>query len=113
GLSLAEANTTTATLVVTIGAVSIAAIVLAALLGAIVVRIALRPLTRVVDTASRVSQLPLESGAVSMPERVPEADTAPSTEVGRVGAALNALLGKVETSLAARYESEQKLRRFV
>lgn len=46
-----------------------------------------------------------------MPDRVPV--DAPDTEVGQVGAALNRLLGKVETSLAVRHESEQKLRRFV
>ncbi len=113
GLSLAEADATTASLISTIAAVSLGAIALAVLLGSLVVRVTLRPLTRVVDTATRVSELPLESGEVSLGERVPDADTAPSTEVGRVGAALNRLLGKVETSLAARHESEQKLRRFV
>jgi two-component system OmpR family sensor kinase len=113
GLSLAEADATTASLISTIAAVSLGAIAVAVLLGSLVVRVALRPLTRVVDTATRVSELPLESGEVSLGERVPDADTAPSTEVGRVGAALNRLLGKVETSLAARHESEQKLRRFV
>lgn len=111
GLSLSEADAATASLIQTIAAVSLGAIALAVLLGALVVRLALRPLTRVVDTATRVSELPLESGAVSMPERVPV--DAPDTEVGRVGTALNRLLGKVESSLAVRHESEQKLRRFV
>jgi two-component system OmpR family sensor kinase len=113
GLSLSEADATTASLIQTIAAVSLGAIALAILLGTLLVRLALRPLTRVVETATRVSELPLESGEVTLQERVPDADTAPSTEVGRVGAALNRLLGKVETSLAARHESEQKLRRFV
>lgn len=111
GLSLAEADAVTSSLIYTIAAVSLAAIALALALGVIVVRVALRPLARVVDTASRVSELPLEAGEVSMPDRVPV--EAPDTEVGRVGTALNRLLGKVETSLAARHESEQKLRRFV
>jgi two-component system, OmpR family, sensor kinase len=111
GLSLSEANATTASLVSTIAAVSLIAIAAALLLGTVLVRLALRPLTRVVDTATRVSELPLETGDVSMPDRVPI--DAPGTEVGRVGIALNRLLGKVETSLAARHASEQKLRRFV
>lgn len=111
GLSLSEADAATASLTQTVAAVSLAAIALAILLGAVVVRVALRPLTRVVDTATRVSELPLETGAVSMPDRVPV--DAPDTEVGRVGEALNRLLGKVETSLAVRHESEQQLRRFV
>jgi two-component system OmpR family sensor kinase len=111
GLSLAEADAATASLAQTVAAVSLAAIALALALGAVVVRMALRPLTRVVDTATRVSELPLETGAVSMPDRVPV--DAPGTEVGRVGEALNRLLGKVETSLAVRHESEQQLRQFV
>jgi len=111
GLSLSEADAATASLIRTIAAVSLAAIALALVLGALVVRVALRPLARIVDTASRVSELPLETGEVSMPDRVPV--DAPDTEVGRVGAALNRLLGKVETSLVARYASEQNLRRFV
>lgn len=111
GLSLAEAEAATTSLVGTIAAVSLGAILAAIVLGSIVVRVALRPLARVVETASRVSDLPLEAGEVSMPDRVPV--DAPGTEVGRVGTALNRLLGKVETSLAARHESEQKLRSFV
>jgi two-component system OmpR family sensor kinase len=111
GLSLAEANATTTSLVSTIGGVSLGAIALAIVLGLVVVKVALRPLTDIVDTASRVSELPLETGEVFVPDRVPV--EAPGTEVGRVGAALNRLLGKVETSLAARHASEQKLRRFV
>jgi two-component system OmpR family sensor kinase len=111
GLSLAESDAATASLVGTIGAVSLGAIVVAILLGSVVVQVALRPLARIVETASRVSDLPLEAGEVSMPDRVPV--EAPGTEVGRVGMALNRLLGKVENSLAARHESEQKLRRFV
>jgi two-component system OmpR family sensor kinase len=111
GLSLAEADAATSSLIQTIAAVSLAAIALAIALGALVVRVALQPLTRIVDTVARVSELPLETGEVSMPDRVPV--DAPGTEVGRVGTALNRLLGKVETSLAARHESEQKLRRFV
>jgi two-component system, OmpR family, sensor kinase len=111
GLSLADADATTSSLIQTIAAVSLMAIAFAILLGSALVRLALRPLNRVVDTATHVSELPLETGDVSMPDRVPV--DAPETEVGRVGTALNRLLGKVETSLAARYASEQKLRRFV
>jgi two-component system OmpR family sensor kinase len=79
----------------------------------VLVRRDLRPLTRVAATATRVSELPLDRGAVQIRERVPEADTDPSTEVGQVGAALNRMLGHVEGALAARYESESQVRRFV
>ena len=37
----------------------------------------------------------------------------PDTEVGRLSASLNTMLGRIEESFAARTESENKLRRFV
>ena len=75
------------------------------------VRFSLRPLERITATASRVSDLPLASGEVDLPHRVPEAD--PRTETGRLGRALNQMLGHVEAALAARQASEARLRRFV
>ena len=78
-----------------------------------IVRVALRPLDRVAATASRVSELPLSRGAVSLAERVPDAEADPRTEVGQVGAALNRLLGHVEAALVARQASEEQVRRFV
>jgi two-component system OmpR family sensor kinase len=44
---------------------------------------------------------------------VPEADTDPHTEVGRVGTALNRLLDHVEESLHVRQASETQVRQFV
>lgn len=87
------------------------ALVLAAGVAALLVRRALRPLDRMARTAQRVAELPLERGDVAIHERVPDAD--PRTEVGAVGAALNRMLGHVESSLAARYESETMVRSFV
>ncbi|KAB2370733.1 sensor histidine kinase [Actinomadura montaniterrae] len=92
-------------------AVVFAAVLIAAGIAAAAwVRLALRPLRRVAATASRVTELPLASGEVAMPERVP--DTDPRTEVGQVGAALNRMLGHVEGALARRHASEERLRRF-
>ena len=113
GLSLDDVDETVTQLAITIAFVTALALGAAAALGAVVVRIALRPLDRVVATATRVSELPLDEGEVQLAERVPESATAPGTEVGRVGSALNRLLGRVETALTARQESEDKLRRFV
>ncbi|MBO2459950.1 sensor histidine kinase [Actinomadura violacea] len=94
-----------------IEAVVFAAVLIAAGIAAAAwVRLALRPLRRVAATASRVTELPLASGEVAMPERVP--DTDPRTEVGQVGAALNRMLGHVEGALARRHASEERLRRF-
>jgi len=74
------------------------------------VRFSLRPLRRVAATATKVTELPLDSGAVSLPPRVPDDD--PRTEVGRVGAAFNLMLQHVESALANRAASEARLRRF-
>jgi two-component system OmpR family sensor kinase len=91
-------------------AVFAAALVLTGLIGTAWVRVSLRPLRRVAATATRVTELPLSSGQVTMPERVPDAN--PGTEVGQVGAALNRMLGHVEQALARREASENRLRRF-
>ena len=61
-------------------------------------------------TATQVTQLPLSSGEVKLPERVP--DDNPGTEVGQVGAAFNRMLGHVESALARREASESRLRSF-
>jgi two-component system, OmpR family, sensor kinase len=87
-----------------------AALVLTGLLGTGFVRLSLRPLRRVATTATRVTQLPLASGQVTLPDRVPDAN--PRTEVGQVGAAFNRMLGHVEAALARRAASEARLRRF-
>jgi two-component system OmpR family sensor kinase len=79
----------------------------------VVVRRQLRPLREVAATAHTVAELPLDSGATDIPERVPDHLTDERTEVGQVGAALNTLLAHVETSLAARHRSEQQVRQFV
>ncbi len=75
-----------------------------ALIGTAWVRVSLRPLRRVAATATRVTELPLASGEVALPERVPDAN--PATEVGQVGAAFNRMLGHVEAALARRAASE-------
>src|SRR5215831_13317522 len=61
------------------------ALLFTGIIGSVFVGLSLRPLRRVAATATRVTELPLASGEVSLPERVPDAD--PRTEVGQVGAA--------------------------
>ncbi|MGX4732836.1 sensor histidine kinase [Kitasatospora griseola] len=87
-----------------------AALAVAAVAGTLGVRLALRPLERVVATAERVSALPLASGAVDLGERVPDDDQ--GTEVGRVGAALNRMLGHIGDALTRRQDVEERLRAF-
>ena len=74
------------------------------------VRLSLRPLRRVAATATQVTELPLDSGEVTLPAGVPYND--PRTEVGQVGAAFNRMLGHVERALGRRAASEATLRRF-
>jgi two-component system OmpR family sensor kinase len=87
------------------------ALLLTGLAGAGWVTLSLRPLRRVTITARQVTSLPLASGAVELPHRVPE--TYPRTEVGQLSAAFNQMLGHVETALEQREGSEARLRRFV
>ncbi len=87
-----------------------AVLLFAGVLGTLWVRLSLRPLRRVAATASRVAELPLESGEVALPRGVP--DTDPATETGQVGLAFNRMLGHVETALRRRAASEARLRRF-
>ncbi len=83
----------------------------AGVMGALWVRWSLRPLSRIADTAAKVSELPLASGEVALPARAP--DTRPrSAEVDRVTVAFNRMLGHVENALTQRQRSEERLRSF-
>src|SRR6266542_986554 len=91
-------------------AVFSAALLLTGVIGAGWIRVSLRPLRRVTTTAAEVTRLPLGSGEVALPHRVPDAD--PRTEVGQLGVAFNRMLGHVESALARRHASEARLRGF-
>lgn len=106
-----NAGATVTRLVVTELVVLGGAVVLAGIAAAVLVRRELRPLERVAGVAARVGNLPLDRGEVHLAARVPDPD--PRTEVGQVGTALNHMLDNVEGALAARQESETRLRRFV
>jgi two-component system, OmpR family, sensor kinase len=110
GMPLSPVNTTLREVAIAEIAVFSIALLLTGVIGTAWVRVSLRPLRRVAATATRVTQLPLASGEVSLPERVPDAD--PRTEVGQVGTAFNRMLGHVESALARREASEARLRSF-
>ena len=84
----------------------VTAAVLAAIvgLGLWVVRLGLRPLDAIGDTAAAIA-------AGDLSQRVERAEE--RTEVGRLGLALNAMLGQIERAFEVRAASEEKLRRFV
>ncbi|MGQ0468057.1 MAG: sensor histidine kinase [Sporichthyaceae bacterium] len=113
GLPVKGVKDTVFRLALIVTAVSVLGLLLAAAAAAAIVRLTLRPLRRVAATAQQVSTMPLESGEVALAVRVPESYTDPRTEVGQVGAALNAMLGHIDEALTARQESETRVRQFV
>jgi two-component system, OmpR family, sensor kinase len=68
------------------------------------VRRGLRPLERIEQTAGAIA-------AGDLSQRVDETD--PRTEVGRLGGALNVMLGRIEQAMDERLASEEALRRFL
>ncbi|MBB4687641.1 sensor histidine kinase [Amycolatopsis jiangsuensis] len=113
GLPLDDVNATLWRLGFIFGGVALGGLLVAGFAGAITIRRTMAPLDRLAATASRVSELPLDRGEVALSERVPEVDTDPRTEVGKVGAALNRMLGHIADALAARHASESRVRQFV
>ncbi|QRP48288.1 cell wall metabolism sensor histidine kinase WalK [Amycolatopsis sp. FDAARGOS 1241] len=113
GVPLEPVQQTLLTVGLILFGVAAAGVTGAAFIGAFAVRRTLRPLDRVAATAARVSELPLDRGYVDLSVRVPDGDTDPRTEVGQVGSALNLMLGHISAALAARHESELRVRRFV
>ena len=76
----------------------------ALLLGLWLITASLRPLRRIEETAAAI-------GAGDLSRRVePDGGT---TEIGRLGGALNAMLGQIEDAFAERSASEARLRRFI
>jgi two-component system OmpR family sensor kinase len=75
-----------------------------AALGLWVVRLGLRPLAAIGDTAAKIAGGDLGRRVERTDER---------TEVGRLGLSLNAMLAQIESGFRAKEASERKLRRFV
>ncbi|CAN5142579.1 HAMP domain-containing sensor histidine kinase [soil metagenome] len=113
GLSLGPVQQTVAQLAITTVIVTLLGLIAAVVLGGLIIKLSLRPLQRVADTAAHVAELPLDRGEVALAVRVPERDTNPKTEVGRVGNALNRMLEHVSSALVSRQRSEDKVRQFV
>ena len=85
-------------------AVTLAVLATMALLSMVTVRRGLRPLEKIEVTAEAIA-------AGDLSRRVEETD--PRTEVGRLGASLNVMLGRIEEAMDERRASEEALRRFL
>jgi len=110
-LPLDNVDATLHRLLVVEGAVTLAALVAATGLGWWLVRVGLRPLEDMEDTAEAIA-------GGELGRRVPGEDT--RTEVGRLARALNVMLGRIQQAFAERdateselRASEDRLRRFV
>ncbi len=86
-------------------AVTSAVLLLIAAAAATVVRVGLRPLTRMEETATEIA------GGGDLSRRVADAD--PHTESGRLGTALNTMLDRIEAAAEDSADSERRLRRFL
>ena len=103
-MSLNGAESTVTRLVLIGAGVSLLTLVLLGAGASWIVRIGLRPLTRMETTAARIADGDLDS-------RVP--DTDPHTETGRLGGALNTMLSRIQQALDDRAASEARLRQFL
>lgn len=103
-LSLVSLDATVGRLLGIEAAVGGGVLVLVGVVATMVVRLGLRPLTRIEHTAQAIA-------AGELNRRVPDAH--PDTETGRLGGALNTMLGRLAAALRERENSQQRLRAFV
>ncbi len=111
GLPVHPVNETIAHLLLIEASVFAVALLVVGAAATVSVRLSLRPLHRVADTARAVSLLPLSAGTVTLPERTTV--TAPQSEAGQVADAFNHMLDHVESALRDRHASEDRLRLFI
>ncbi|HEY1967081.1 MAG TPA: HAMP domain-containing sensor histidine kinase [Pseudonocardia sp.] len=109
-LSLDEVDQTLRQLLVLELVVGALALVSAGLLGAWGVRWGLNPLARVTATARAVAE-GVSTGRGGLQHRVPAGPS--GTEVGQLAEAFNTMLTAVQTELAGRQDSEQRMRQFL
>jgi two-component system OmpR family sensor kinase len=103
-IPLTEVSNTLRRFLIIAGAVTLAVLATMAVLSLFTVRRGLHPLQRIETTAEAIA-------AGDLSRRVEETD--PRTEVGRLGASLNVMLGRIEEAMDERRASEEALRRFL
>ncbi|GAB2953806.1 HAMP domain-containing sensor histidine kinase [Micromonospora polyrhachis] len=102
--SLRDVDATSDGLLLIDAAVLLLVVLVLGLTSASMVRIGLRPLTRMETISAEIT-------AGDLSRRVEETD--PHTEPGRLGIALNTMLDRIGAEMVARTASEQRLRQFV
>lgn len=101
-LSDVDAAVRTLALVWLVTGIALLAVLVAA--GWWAIRAGMRPIDDMVETAGTIA-------AGDLTQRVDHTD--PRSEVGRLGSAINVMLGRIQEAFVARVESEERLRRFV
>ncbi|WP_440085939.1 sensor histidine kinase [Streptosporangium sp. LJ11] len=104
GIRTAEYDTVTKRLTGVFAAITLLVLCVLALVAFRAIRHALRPLDDISETAQAI-------GGGDLTRRVEPAE--PHTEAGRLGLALNAMLGQIEAAFRERTASEERLRRFI
>ncbi|SBS71724.1 putative sensor histidine kinase TcrY [uncultured Mycobacterium sp.] len=90
------------------------ALAAAIVIGLLILRRQLTPLSAVAATAQRVADSDLDHGEVRMPMPLAPADSpARYTEVGRLRAAFDRMLQRIGDAMTARHASETRVRQFV
>ncbi|UBU15394.1 sensor histidine kinase [Nonomuraea gerenzanensis] len=102
--SLAELEQTQTAAAAIAVAVSLSVLLLLGLAASTVVRLGLRPLTRMESTAGHIAR-------GDFARRVHAED--PHTEPGRLAIAMNVMLDRLQSEIAARTDSEARMRRFL
>ncbi len=102
-LPLTSTDSTLHRLLLTEIAVTAAALIVALMLGWWLIRLSMRPLVEVEETAAAI-------GEGDLAARVPE-PRRPSTEIGRLARVLNSMLGRIESAFRERDRTEEELRR--
>lgn len=113
GLPMNEIRQTIARLTVVVFLVVGSVVAVAALIGMWGLRVALRPLDRMRETAHTISEQSFDQRDSRLIERVPDHLANPRTEIGQLGASFNHMLDHIDQALVARARSEDKVRQFV
>ena len=112
-LSIRDVQNTDHNLILIDAIVTVLMLLVIGFAAASVVRIGLRPLTHMEQTATEIAGTGWQDGAdiADLSRRIRDVD--PHTESGRLGMALNAMLVRIEAAVDARTASEQRLRQFL
>ncbi|MBI3216512.1 MAG: HAMP domain-containing histidine kinase [Mycobacterium sp.] len=114
GLPTAGVNTMLLSMLGILCVIVALALVVAAVIGILIIRRQLAPLSAVAKTARQVADSGLGSGDVDLARPIAEVDPVTRfTEVGQLGAALNRMLERIGDAMASRQASETRVRQFV